>query len=68
LKNGLKIILNIITVVWLLGVATIFYYSNGIGPGVYISGAIVGLTWAAWYFMDLKEWPSNLLCSRINWF
>jgi len=40
------------TVAWLLGVATIAYYSDGIGPGIYMSGAMVGLTWAVWYFMD----------------
>jgi len=33
-------------------VAMTFYYSDVIGSGVYISGAMVARTWAVWYFMD----------------
>ena len=32
------------TVAWFLGMAMFSYYSDVIGPGVYISGAMVGLT------------------------
>jgi hypothetical protein len=37
---------------WLLGAAMISYYSDVIEPGIYMSGAMVGITWAVWYFMD----------------
>ena len=40
------------TIIWLLGVAMVSYYSDVIGPGVYMIGAIVAITWAVWYFMD----------------
>jgi len=40
------------TIGWLIGVAMIYYYSGGMGPGIYMSGVMVGLTWAVWYFMD----------------
>ena len=40
------------TIAWLLGVAMISYYSDVIGMGVYMSGAMVGITRAVWYFMD----------------
>jgi hypothetical protein len=48
---SLKIILKVMTVAWFLGVAMIFYYSDVIGPGVYMSGAMVAITWAVGYFM-----------------
>ena len=52
------------TVVCFLGVAIISYYSNVIGPGVYISGAMVGITWEMWYFMDEVELTLKLVVDK----
>jgi hypothetical protein len=41
LRNGFKIILNIMTIAWLLGVEMVSYYSDVSGPGVYMGGAMV---------------------------
>jgi hypothetical protein len=43
LRNGFKIILNIMTIAWLLEVTMVSYYSDVIGPGVYMSGAMAGV-------------------------
>jgi hypothetical protein len=40
------------TIAWLLGVIMVSYYSDVIGARVYMSGAMVGITWLVWYFMD----------------
>ena len=40
------------TIAWAIGVAMIAYYTDGIGPGIYMSGVMVGITWVVWYFTD----------------
>ena len=40
------------TIAWFLGIVMVSYYSDVIGPGVYMNGAMVVITWAVWYFMD----------------
>ena len=39
------------TIAWLLGIVMVSYYSDIIGPGVHMSRAIVGITWAVGYFI-----------------
>jgi uncharacterized membrane protein YwaF len=52
------------TVAWFLGVAMISYYTDVIGPGVYIIVAIVGITLAVWYFMDYLELTLKLVTDK----
>ena len=42
----------------------IYYYSDVIGPGVYMSRAMVGITWEVWYFMDEVELTLKLVVDK----
>ncbi len=50
-RRGIKIIWGIATVFWLGGVLMVAIYSE-LGPGTFMGGGMIAITWALIYFTD----------------